>query len=96
MSIKYPRRICNNPVAKNRKVLINDVIDGGGLEKSSSCFDISDINSSFSKNKFNGTSSFHMNICPCHNFDELQTFLSRTVVRLNVTGITEPRQKKLP
>ena len=26
MSTKYPHRICNNPVAKNRQALINDAI----------------------------------------------------------------------
>ena len=39
--------------------IINGVIDCEDLEQSSSYFDISDLNSSFPKNKFNGINFFH-------------------------------------
>ena len=63
------KRSCDEPRLLGR---INDAIEGEDLENSSTYFDISNLNSSFPKNKFNRTNFFHMNESSlCHNFDKL-------------------------
>ena len=39
---------------------------------------------------------FHMNVSfLCHNFDDLQTLLTRINIKFNIIGITATRLKKL-
>ena len=74
---------------------MNDAIDGEDLENSSTYFDVSDLNSSFPENQFNGTTFFHMNISSlCSYFDDLLTLLARINIKFNIIGITETRLKK--
>ena len=43
-----------------------------------------------------GQNFFHMNVSSlCHNFDDLQTLLTRINIKFNIIGITATRLKKL-
>ena len=76
---------------QNEEILIeklNDATDKEDLENFSFFFHVNELNKNFSKNGFNGTKFFHMNISSiCRYFVDLQTLLAKVNVKCNIIGI---------